>query len=495
MRIFIPIIILLLTTSSLFGQKEVRTYHDPIVQSKIKEIYLVNSSGQKHGSYKKFDSNGKLILKATFSKSFAHGKQEFWIGMQDENECAKLPYSIKNYSNGDPTGTWYEYGCKEGKRVLILMEKYENGDKVYYEKYTVDGVKIEASHPITGLNTAWYINGQKKIEFNMLEGVYHGPINEWYPDGAKLAEGQMEKGKWFGTKTIWYSNGQKKSIENYAKGDMYGEIFDGEQVYYDSLGSIEKKEVYEPIQQGRQVVKVTTFYSNGNPESEYSEVLSNRRAGGSSRQYTGVMTMYYENGNKSLEGNLNRRGNRDGVWISYNEDGSESVNLKYSDGYRAGKWTIYYDENWEEVNSISDASFYREITFTATGSITNTPVVDYYKSGQKQFEGQLTAVEPDVLNGPCVFYYENGNISSKGVMVNGQQSGKWEDFHENGNLKLTSSYAVNPSAGPTTNDPLGKNKVYEMNGVWFYYNEDGAKYKKEVYAYGKLVSTKDIKIK
>ncbi len=495
MKSFIAVSLFVLSASFALAQKEVRTYYDPLVQSKIKEIYFVNSKGQKNGSYKKFDSNGKMITKATFSNSFANGKQEFWIGMKDDSECAKLPYSVKNYSKGNPSGTWYEYGCKEGKRIMILMEKYENGEKTYYEKYNLEGVKIEAAHPITGKNTAWYDNGQKKIEFNMLEGVYHGDINEWYPDGAKLAEGLMENGKWFGKKTIWYADGKVKSLENFAKGDMYGEIMEGEQVYYDSLGNMEKKIVYEAISNGKQNVQTTLFYPNGNPRMQYSEVLSNRRAGGSSRQYSGTMISYYENGNKSLEGGLNQRGDRDGIWVSYNEDGSKNGDLKYSNGYRVGKWTIYYNENWEEVDSKREASFYRVITFTQTGSISNESVRDYYSNGQLQFEGKMISLDPETLDGPCIYYYPNGNKMSEGSVTNGQKSGQWKDYHENGNLKMTSNYAINPMAGPTPNDPFGKNKVYEMNGVWIHYNEDGIKYKKEVYTYGKLTSTKDIKVK
>ena len=55
-----------------------------------------------------------------------------------------------------------------------------------------------------------------------------------------------------------------------------------------------------------------------------------------------------------------------------------------------------------------------------------------------------------------VFYYENGNIASEGLMVNGKPDGYWKTYHENGTLK---------SEGNRAN--------FVLEGSWKFYDEAG----------------------
>ena len=55
-----------------------------------------------------------------------------------------------------------------------------------------------------------------------------------------------------------------------------------------------------------------------------------------------------------------------------------------------------------------------------------------------------------------VFYYENGNIASEGLMVNGKPDGYWKTYHENGTLK---------SEGNRAN--------FVLEGPWKFYDETG----------------------
>ncbi|NCA84862.1 MAG: toxin-antitoxin system YwqK family antitoxin [Clostridia bacterium] len=55
-----------------------------------------------------------------------------------------------------------------------------------------------------------------------------------------------------------------------------------------------------------------------------------------------------------------------------------------------------------------------------------------------------------------VFYYENGNIASEGLMVDGKPDGYWKTYHENGVLK---------SEGNRVN--------FELEGSWKFYDESG----------------------
>ena len=40
------------------------------------------------------------------------------------------------------------------------------------------------------------------------------------------------------------------------------------------------------------------------------------------------------------------------------------------------------------------------------------------------------------IAGFTIFKYENGNVSSKGIIKNGKPDGYWKTFYENGVLKL-----------------------------------------------------------
>src|SRR5947209_7318235 len=59
-------------------------------------------------------------------------------------------------------------------------------------------------------------------------------------------------------------------------------------------------------------------------------------------------------------------------------------------------------------------------------------------------------------NGYNKFYFQNGNISSEGNMVNGKPDGYWKSYYENGQLK---------SEGNRVN--------LKLEGPWKFYNEKG----------------------
>ena len=59
-------------------------------------------------------------------------------------------------------------------------------------------------------------------------------------------------------------------------------------------------------------------------------------------------------------------------------------------------------------------------------------------------------------NGYNIFRYKNGNIASKGNMVNGKPDGLWMTFYENGTLKS-----------------VGKRKNFLLDSTWLFYNDSG----------------------
>ena len=70
--------------------------------------------------------------------------------------------------------------------------------------------------------------------------------------------------------------------------------------------------------------------------------------------------------------------------------------------------------------------------------------------------------------GFTVFKYDNGKISSEGVLKNGKPDGYWKTFYDNGNIKSE-----------------GNRKNYVLDSIWKFYNEDGKLILEITYGEGK----------
>ena len=111
---------------------------------------------------------------------------------------------------------------------------------------------------------------------------------------------------------------------------------------------------------------------------------------------------------------------------------------KFKNGKRDGKWIIWFDKNWYPTDNSNNTSFYREITFQNGQPVGK--VIDYYRSRKKQFEGELLSYEPEINNGWCIWYFENGNKSSEGNYIKGKKEGKYSIYYENGKIEHAFQY-------------------------------------------------------
>jgi len=64
--------------------------------------------------------------------------------------------------------------------------------------------------------------------------------------------------------------------------------------------------------------------------------------------------------------------------------------------------------------------------------------------------------QTNVKNGYNKFYYENGKISSEGLMKDGKPEGFWKNYYENGNLKIA-----------------GNRKNFQLDSIWGFYDDKG----------------------
>ena len=86
---------------------------------------------------------------------------------------------------------------------------------------------------------------------------------------------------------------------------------------------------------------------------------------------------------------------------------------------RQGEWTIFFDDIWNVVDSVSNASFYRTITYKDDKPV--GPVKDYWLSGELQMEAYLLQDRPlEIMHGEASIYWRTGELEYTYVFDNGK---------------------------------------------------------------------------
>ena len=129
----------------------------------------------------------------------------------------------------------------------------------------------------------------------------------------------------------------------------------------------------------------------------------------------------------------------------------------YSQSENIKRDTIYFDQDWKKTEFIEDAKYARVVKRDPNGAIVGTVRDYYYPSWNKQFEGKLLSENPDVPQGLCTFYFENGVIQSQATYENGKPKGQIVQNNEDGTKKdcrdtLLSVYPLNQKKLPSLND-------------------------------------------
>ena len=97
------------------------------------------------------------------------------------------------------------------------------------------------------------------------------------------------------------------------------------------------------------------------------------------------------------------------------------------------------------------------------------PYETFHDNGQLSFRGNIVDGEP---NGLFEYFHDNGQLEFRGDVVDGKGEGLFETFHENGQLRLR-----------------GNNVDGETDGLSEYFDEDGNLTETRMYRNGELVET------
>lgn len=123
-------------------------------------------------------------------------------------------------------------------------------------------------------------------------------------------------------------------------------------------------------------------------------------------------------------------------------------------GLRTGHWTITYDSLWRETTNEDSVNYYRLVRFER--GIPAGKVRDFYRTGVKQWEGYLSSLSPEVYEGECLTFHENGRLKYRHHYRNGIASGAAEEYYATGQRMSTGEY-----------------REGQQSGTWTFYFEDG----------------------
>jgi uncharacterized protein len=206
-------------------------------------------------------------------------------------------------------------------------------------------------------------------------------------------------------------------------------------------------------------IKVRHWYENSRLEAE-----GNRDA---AKNLTGYWKFYYPSGQLKSEGAYNSKGEKSGVWKWYYQNGNLKEKTGYANGKEDGEKTEYY------------ATGVKQSRLNFSNGLIEGENALYYPTGVTKGSYQYKGGKP---NGPEIHYYMTGKKSSAVEMVNGIATGPFTQYYESGNIKEISTIENGNRNGLNTEyfDLPGKIKKSEglfkegnQTGDWKFYHENG----------------------
>lgn len=140
--------------------ERLRVIRETIHRNDDKLVYHVNSTGKKHGTYRKYGFNNILLEQIIYKDGIMHG-----------------PVIMYNHLNGK---IWQETSYNNGKEHGLRKLWFADG-KVAHTSYITNGV-------LDGEMTDYYTNGIMMRKVNYMEGKLCGLYQYWNSDGKLMEE-------------------------------------------------------------------------------------------------------------------------------------------------------------------------------------------------------------------------------------------------------------------------------------------------------------------
>ncbi len=319
------------------------------------------------------------------------------------------------------------------------------------------------------------------------DGQQHGIQKGYSYDGNLVQIENYKFGEKHGEQKVLYNNGEANTISNYKNGLKNGDFkvfkYDRDKYY------LEEKSVYR----NDTLLQVSLFTSNGNMimNTVMNGVCNVWYESGEKRtEYVvvnnmteGKVTSWHKNAQVSMVG-YRVNNEKHGEWMYFDINGNiiKIENWNYDQATnsvrKCGEWKLYYKDNneeqWELVDLLSEAEYYRIINYDSKENIYKS--TEYYITGEKYWNGYFlsgfnassSSSVKLVKVGGSTYYYKNGVVSSKGNVI--YNKGKHSDAKS---IKIGSWYYYNNTGELNNVEIWGKDNNYEPVYTSLLKNIDG----------------------
>lgn len=246
--------------------------------------------------------------------------------------------------------------------------------------------------------------------------------------------------------------------------------------YYEVEGEPLKEE-YQINSKGELNGEYTSFFEDGNVKSKgfFKRNIS-----------TGLWRFYFPSGELRMAGNV-VNGKNNGIWEYYYESGGKKMEGELVDGKRSGIWIIYNNNGakqsegrFEGHTRIGTWKYYR-----ASGGLKAVEEIheDHSKYTEYYVSGEVKSIGNNFDNkkeGEWNYFFEDGSLQAKGIYREGKKFGPWKYYNESGSIKAEGNYINDLTDGIwihyfESGGVKTKGKLYkgQKDGAWSLFYADG----------------------
>lgn len=123
---------------------------------------------------------------------------------------------------------------------------------------------------------------------------------------------------------------------------------------------------------------------------------------------------------------------------------------------------IYYDSMWQ-ITGYDESECKRKAQWKKTIDFFEGEFVDYYRDGSIMTTGRYNKGK---LNGSLLMFYPNQNLKCRGEFINGELTGIWEYYFEDGKLNYKVDVDNDLFVIKECYNEMGDTMVYQSTGEW-----------------------------
>lgn len=316
-----------------------------------------------------------------------------------------------------------------------------------------------------GFTVFYHTNGEKSSEGIIKNGKPEGYWKTYSEEGILLSEGNRKNHLLDSTWLFYDETGILKMSINYLAGKKNGiRTTYRENEMIDENFENDLKQGITTYYYPDSTIKKTVIFVDGLEEGLAKEYAEDGRI---------VQLITYKKGfiaNRERINRLDNEGKKHGTWKYYYEDGTLQLECIYKHGLRNG----YYKEYDPEGNLLAAYKFVDGIKQEYVAELTKLDVkTEYYPDGNVKIKATYKDDKPegvwreytpegDIKNS---YIYKYGVVVGEGIITEqGEKTGPWKEYFENGVLKAEGLYDHDVKTGPWTF--FHRNGVVEQIGTY-----------------------------